>query len=100
MIFDQGRLVQKDFNIEDEAGGVNKPIVKPFIAEVFDNTLEIRFYWAGKGTNGIPVRGVYGPLISAISVEPGKYKFTKASSLRMPIVIRVSLFWCFNIFFS
>ncbi|EYU23238.1 hypothetical protein MIMGU_mgv1a023412mg, partial [Erythranthe guttata] len=27
---------------------------------------------AGKWTNGIPVRGVYGPLISAISVDPGK----------------------------
>ncbi|KAL0443630.1 UNVERIFIED_CONTAM: putative leucine-rich repeat receptor-like serine/threonine-protein kinase, partial [Sesamum latifolium] len=30
----------------------------------------ISAYWAGKGTTGIPVRGVYGPLISAISVDP------------------------------
>lgn len=37
-----------------------------------DNTLEIYFYWAGKGTNSIPQRGVYGPLISAISVTPSR----------------------------
>lgn len=62
----------KDFNIENEAGGVNKAIRRNFPAVVTDNSLDIRFYWAGKGTNGIPVRGVYGPLISAISVDPGK----------------------------
>lgn len=61
----------KDFNIEDEAGGVGKAVVKNFTAAVTGNTLEIRFYWAGKGTSAIPVRGVYGPLISAISVNPG-----------------------------
>ena len=71
-IFHQGKLVQKDFNISDEAGGVNKPIIKHFPAEVIDNTLNIRFYWAGKGTIYTPDRGVYGPLISAISVDPGK----------------------------
>ena len=67
----QDELVLKDFNIEDEAGGVSKEILKIFTAIVTNNTLEIRFYWAGKGTTGIPVRGVYGPLISAISVNPG-----------------------------
>lgn len=65
--------MKKDFNIEDEAGGVNKPVIRNFTAVVNDSTLEIRFFWAGKGTNAIPVRGVYGPLISAISVEPGEY---------------------------
>lgn len=30
--------------------------------------MEIRFYWAGKGTTIIPNKGVYGPLISAIAV--------------------------------
>lgn len=63
----------KDFNIEDEAGGVQRAIIKNFTAIVTDNTLDIRFYWAGKGTTGIPVRGVYGPLISAISVDPSKF---------------------------
>ena len=27
----------------------------------------------GKGSTGIPVRGTYGPLISAVSVESGNY---------------------------
>ena len=42
---------------------------------VTDNTLEIRLYWAGKGTTIIPKRGNYGSLISAISVCPSKWKF-------------------------
>ncbi|KAL3849317.1 hypothetical protein ACJIZ3_011199 [Penstemon smallii] len=69
-VYIQGELVLKDFNIEEEAGGVNRAITRNFTAVVTDSTLDIRFYWAGKGTNGIPVRGVYGPLISAISVDP------------------------------
>ncbi|XP_021821991.1 probable leucine-rich repeat receptor-like serine/threonine-protein kinase At3g14840 [Prunus avium] len=60
----------KDFNIADEAGVVGKAVIKNFNASVTSGTLEIRFYWAGKGTTGIPLRGVYGPLISAISVDP------------------------------
>ena len=67
----QHELVLKDFNIEDEAGGVGKEIIKFFTAVVTNNALEIRFYWAGKGTTGIPVRGICGPLISAVSVDPG-----------------------------
>ncbi|XP_038689995.1 probable leucine-rich repeat receptor-like serine/threonine-protein kinase At3g14840 [Tripterygium wilfordii] len=72
-VYIQGNRVLEDFNIADEAGGPGKAIVKNFTAEVTSNTLEIRFYWAGKGTTGIPVRGVYGPLISAISVSPGDF---------------------------
>ncbi|GMP72077.1 hypothetical protein CsSME_00030238 [Camellia sinensis var. sinensis] len=76
-IFDihiQEKIVRKDFNIEDEAGGVQKQVTKQFNASVTDNILEIRFYWAGKGTTRIPDRGDYGPLISAISVNPN-FKF-------------------------
>nr|XP_027127000.1 probable leucine-rich repeat receptor-like serine/threonine-protein kinase At3g14840 [Coffea arabica] len=69
-IYIQENLMLKDFNIEDEAGGVNRPVIRKFTAVVTDNTLAIRLFWAGKGTTGIPVRGVYGPLISAISVDP------------------------------
>ncbi|KAJ7014555.1 hypothetical protein NC653_004000, partial [Populus alba x Populus x berolinensis] len=47
----QGKLVQKDFSIQEEAGGVGKAIIKNFTAIVTGNALEIRFYWAGKGTN-------------------------------------------------
>ncbi|GLU18027.1 hypothetical protein SLE2022_343500 [Rubroshorea leprosula] len=68
-IYIQGKLVQKDFNIVDEAGGVGRAIIKEFPAVVTNGTLEIRLYWAGKGTMTIPVGGVYGPLISAISVN-------------------------------
>lgn len=62
----------KDFDIQREAGGTGKPIVKTFNATVTQHTLKIHFYWAGKGTTGIPTRGVYGPLVSAISVNPSK----------------------------
>lgn len=62
----------RDFDIEREAGGTGKPIVKKFNATVTQNTLKIQFYWAGKGTTGIPTRGVYGPSVSAISVDPSK----------------------------
>ncbi|CAL9764298.1 unnamed protein product [Musa acuminata subsp. burmannicoides] len=65
----QGRKVLKDFNIAKEANGTGKEIIKSFTVMV-DGTLEIHFYWAGKGTNSVPLRGVYGPLISAISVTP------------------------------
>ncbi|XP_021288262.1 probable leucine-rich repeat receptor-like serine/threonine-protein kinase At3g14840 [Herrania umbratica] len=71
-VYIQGKRVLKDFNIKDEAGGAAKPIVKNFTATVEDGTLEIHLRWAGKGTTSIPVRGVYGPLISAISIfDPG-----------------------------
>ncbi|KAK3405548.1 hypothetical protein EUGRSUZ_K01781 [Eucalyptus grandis] len=70
-IYIQGKLVWKDFNIESEAGGVGKEVMRNFAAIVTKGTLEIRFYWAGKGTTAIPDVGVYGPLISAISVYPG-----------------------------
>ncbi|KAL3503079.1 hypothetical protein ACH5RR_037528, partial [Cinchona calisaya] len=69
-IYIQGKLVWKDFNIAKEAGGVNKPLSKNVPVVVTENTLEIRFYWAGKGTTDIPHKGMYGPLISAISVDP------------------------------
>ncbi|GLT81065.1 hypothetical protein SLA2020_524710, partial [Shorea laevis] len=69
-IYIQGKLVQKDFNIADEAGGVGKAIIKNFPALVTNGTLEIRLYWAAKGTTTIPSKGVYGPLISAISIIP------------------------------
>lgn len=72
----QGKLVKKDFNIVEEAGGIGKAIIKPFTAVVTSNTLEIRLYWAGKGTRGLPIRSVYGPLISAISVVSGKLLFS------------------------
>lgn len=63
----------QDFNIENEAKGVDKEVIRRIKTVVRDKTLAIRFHWAGKGTTGIPKRGTYGPLISAISVDSGKF---------------------------
>lgn len=72
-IFDvsiQGEVVLKDFNIMEKAKVIGKGIEE--VKDVFVNgsTLEIHLYWAGKGTTAIPDRGVYGPLISAITITP------------------------------
>lgn len=63
----------RDFNIMEEANGVGKVITKDFPDVTVSSTLEIHLYWTGKGTNAIPDRGVYGPLISAITVTPSSY---------------------------
>ncbi|KAJ9560771.1 hypothetical protein OSB04_005931 [Centaurea solstitialis] len=68
-IYIQGKLVEKDFDISEKAGGVGKAYISTHSVNV-TGTLEIRLFWAGKGTTNIPVDGVYGPLISAISVDP------------------------------
>lgn len=57
----------------EEANGVGKPVVKDFKNVSVSSTLEIHLYWTGKGTNAIPDRGVYGPLISGITVTPSLY---------------------------
>lgn len=71
----QGKRELEDFNIVEEAGGVGKEIVKNFTVSVTDSTLEIRLLWTGKGTTAIPFKSVFGPLISAISVNPSKLTF-------------------------
>ncbi|KAI7725901.1 hypothetical protein M8C21_007917 [Ambrosia artemisiifolia] len=68
-IYIQGKLVEKNFDISERAGGIGKAIVIPYTVNV-TNALDIRLYWAGNGTIDIPSRGTYGPLISAISVDP------------------------------
>ncbi|XP_010500991.1 PREDICTED: probable LRR receptor-like serine/threonine-protein kinase At1g53430 [Camelina sativa] len=70
-IYVQGNLLERDFNIAEKAGGVGKPFIRN-ISEVQVNgsTLEIHLKWTGKGTNMIPRRSVYGPLISAITITP------------------------------
>ncbi|KAG2265844.1 hypothetical protein Bca52824_072923 [Brassica carinata] len=64
----RGELFLWDFNIKEEANGTRKPIVKEANVNVTNHLLEIRLYWAGKGTTQIPARGNYGPIISAISL--------------------------------
>ncbi|GJX31832.1 probable leucine-rich repeat receptor-like serine/threonine-protein kinase [Tanacetum coccineum] len=80
-IYIQGMRVEKDFDIGAKAGGTGKVIVKTYTVNVL-TTLEIRLYWAGKGTVNIPKRGVYGPLISAISVNPNGWVPPNDGSVR------------------
>ncbi|XP_019461303.1 PREDICTED: probable LRR receptor-like serine/threonine-protein kinase RFK1 isoform X1 [Lupinus angustifolius] len=68
-IYVQEKLVWKDFNIEDEGHAAQTPhTISIYNVSVTDNVLEIRFYWASKGTTRIPRSGVYGPLISGFSI--------------------------------
>ncbi|KAL5573926.1 hypothetical protein UlMin_023523 [Ulmus minor] len=89
-VYIQEKLVLKDFNIENEAGGVGIPIVKTFTTPVTSNTLKIHFYWAGKGTTGIPDRGFYGPLISAISVDPN-FKVPSVVGKKNHVILEVGI---------
>ncbi|KAL0865868.1 hypothetical protein Bca101_044986 [Brassica carinata] len=68
-IYVQGKLEVKDFDIVSEAKGAGRAVVKSFQAIVTNGRLEIRFYWAGKGSQAIPVGGSYGVLVSAVSVD-------------------------------
>ncbi|MBA0606320.1 hypothetical protein Godav_018801, partial [Gossypium davidsonii] len=90
-VYIQGKRELKDFNIKDEAGGAGKPILKNFTANVSDGTLEIRLQWTGKGTTVIPMRGVYGPLISAISVFDPVYKPQSESRGGISAVAKVGI---------
>ncbi|GFQ03486.1 probable LRR receptor-like serine/threonine-protein kinase at1g56140 [Phtheirospermum japonicum] len=62
------RVIQ-DFNIQKEAGGSNKALVKKFKANVTNTVMDIHLVWAGKGTCCIPLQSTYGPLISAVHVH-------------------------------
>ncbi|KAI8012072.1 putative LRR receptor-like serine/threonine-protein kinase [Camellia lanceoleosa] len=86
-IYIQGKLEYKNFNIEKAAGGVNKETIQTFTAVVTNSTLEIRLYWAGQGTTGIPSRGVYGPLISAISVYNPDYVSKNKNNISVGAVV-------------
>ncbi|KAL9383707.1 hypothetical protein Peur_024030 [Populus x canadensis] len=89
-IYIQGKLEEKDFNIEEAANGSNKASIV-FNANVTDTTLEIRLYWNGKGTTCIPERGNYGPLISAITVCSGQRTYCPepGEASKIPIVVGV-----------
>ncbi|WVY92054.1 hypothetical protein V8G54_037568 [Vigna mungo] len=90
-VYIQGNLVLKDFDIQREAGGTGKPIVKTFNATVTQHTLKIHFYWAGKGTTGIPTRGVYGPLVSAISVSPNFKPPSGKDDSRTDVILAIGI---------
>ena len=79
----QGILLERDFNIAQRAGGVGKPFLRQVDeVQVNGSTLEIHLKWTGKGTNVIPTRGVYGPLISAITVTPSEFSVQSFSTVQ------------------
>ncbi|KAL8131842.1 putative LRR receptor-like serine/threonine-protein kinase At1g53440 isoform X2 [Apium graveolens] len=98
-IFDvsiQGNVIRKDFNVAEEAGGIGKNFTLEQDVTVYGSTLEIHLYWAGKGTTAVPDYGVYGPLISAISVTPNfetliHFKRGGLSSLSIAGIVVASL---------
>lgn len=70
----QGNLLERDFDIAERAGGVGKPFTRQIDeVQVNGSTLEIHLQWSGKGSIVIPTRGVYGPLISAITITPSEF---------------------------
>ena len=88
----QGILRWKDFNIKEQANGTGKAIIRTFNAMVTENTLDIRLYWAGKGTTFIPFGGYHGPLISAISVNRGKSHvilYKPCTQILLPLMLTV-----------
>ncbi|XP_031120662.1 probable leucine-rich repeat receptor-like serine/threonine-protein kinase At3g14840 isoform X1 [Ipomoea triloba] len=91
-VYIQGERKLKDFDIEAIAQGVDKALVEQFQAVVKDKTLEVRFEYAGKGTTAVPSRGIYGPLISAISVESDFKPPRKRKTLIIAVAVASSLF--------
>ncbi|CAK9170393.1 unnamed protein product [Ilex paraguariensis] len=67
----KGERVLRDFNIQEEAGGSKRALVKTFEANVTNTIMDIHFFWAGRGTCCIPSQSTYGPLVSAIHVSKG-----------------------------
>lgn len=66
------KLYEKDFDIAKETNGANKALKKIYSDISVTSSIEIRFYYAGKGSTAIPTKRNYGPLISAISVKSRK----------------------------
>lgn len=82
----QEELYYKDFDIVKLANGTNKALKKVISNISVTNSIEIRFYYAGKGSTRVPVRGNFGPLISAISIESRKlYTMLTAHNHLIPL---------------
>ncbi|CAN6444260.1 unnamed protein product [Victoria cruziana] len=88
-VYIQDKLVLKDFNIQDAANGSGKAVTRKFSANVTNGVLRIHFCWTGKGTTVVPLRGEYGPLVSAISVD-ADFKIPKPPVNHTIIVIVVA----------
>lgn len=91
----QGVRVLKDFDIKSAARGVDTPIKLKFNAPVTDKALEVRFYYTGKGTQTAPVRGKYGSLVSAISVESGNIIILRLGSFSDVVLSLMEIYLSF-----
>ncbi|KAL5771683.1 hypothetical protein ACOSP7_015837 [Xanthoceras sorbifolium] len=89
-IYIQRHQVLRDFNIKEKAKGPNKIWIENFTANVQDNLLEIRLFWAGKGSLYNPPL-LNGPLISAISVTP-EFKVGGLSHTKIAGIAAASIF--------
>ncbi|XP_011008986.1 PREDICTED: probable LRR receptor-like serine/threonine-protein kinase At1g53430 isoform X2 [Populus euphratica] len=66
-VYIQKERVEKDLNIKEALGGQNEELKRKYTTKIHDGSLEIRFFWTGKGSLYNPP-AINGPLISAISV--------------------------------
>ncbi|XP_031120722.1 probable leucine-rich repeat receptor-like serine/threonine-protein kinase At3g14840 [Ipomoea triloba] len=98
-VYIQGERKLKDFDIKSEAQGADKVLVKQFQTIVRDKTLEVRFEYAGKGITTAPIKGAYGPLISAISVESDFKSPKERKALIIGVAVASSLFLIFAILY-
>ncbi|KAL3497356.1 hypothetical protein ACH5RR_040088 [Cinchona calisaya] len=79
-VYLQGEKVLQDYNIQNEAGGSKRAVVKTFQANVTNTVMDIHFYWAGRGTCCIPFQSTYGPLVSAIHVTQASDSVSSSKS--------------------
>ncbi|BBG95521.1 Leucine-rich repeat transmembrane protein kinase [Prunus dulcis] len=92
-VYIQGERVLQDFNIQKEAGGSKRALIKTFETNVSNTIMNIHFMWAGKGTCCIPLQGTYGPLVSAINVRqvPGAGNSANRGRKRVRRIVGISL---------
>ncbi|KAI5583401.1 hypothetical protein BDE02_06G011900 [Populus trichocarpa] len=66
-VYIQKERVEKDLNIKETLRGQNEELKRKYTTKIHDGSLEIHFFWTGKGSLYNPP-AINGPLISAISV--------------------------------
>ncbi|XP_028081417.1 probable LRR receptor-like serine/threonine-protein kinase At1g53420 isoform X1 [Camellia sinensis] len=100
----QDKQVMTNFNIVEQAKGVDQSITQEFEVHVNNSQLEIHLYWAGKGSTGYRF-SQYGPLISGISVHRVKDKLSPlviagiVASALLIVALALLLLWelgCFR----
>ncbi|KAL7243445.1 hypothetical protein ACSBR1_015774 [Camellia fascicularis] len=100
----QDKQVMTNFNIVEQAKGVDQSITQEFKVHVNNSQLEIHLYWAGKGSTGYRF-SQYGPLISGISVHRVKDKHSPlviagiVASALLIVALALLLLWelgCFR----